>query len=404
MGNNMQTKNQVRPQVMVRQSQSDGTRTNAMAQKQEMTTKYILQWFSPRWFICVMGTGALANVYQLLSGRPTGALHTLAEVFLSMAILIFVTSAAFMLVRLIVGWECVQKEWRHASLIQFYSTISIAAAVCATGLFNIPLSFLSQSAAYNVAAVFWCIALIEGVFFLFFIPFKVSTGDHAEPRRALGFWFLPPVGLFVLVFAGNFWAVRMTSEATVQAILFVNIFLLGVAIPLTVILYAVILFRALFHNFPRRDVAPSFMIGVAPVGVSIIAMNTLVPVLTKANIPLVDPALAASLIQFTSLFLWSFGMWWLVYALTVITLYFLKHRIPVTLGYWAFIFPPAAYTIATLLLANLLSLPFLKNVAIILAVALSLSWLVNLILTIRGMIDKSIFDVAPTFKGDIPYL
>lgn len=403
MANTVQTKNEVSPQFAVRLL-LDNTGTKAMPDKQEMTGKYILQWFSPRWFICVMGTGALANVYQLLSGRPTGALHTLAEVFLGMAILVFVTVTAFMLVRLIVGWECVQKEWRHASLIQFYSAISIAAAVCATGLFNIPLSFLSQSVAYSLAAAFWWIALVEGVFFLFFIPFKVSTGDHAEPRRALGFWFLPPVGLFVLVFAGNFWAVRMSSDAMVQAILFVNIFLLGIAIPLTVIYYTIILFRALFHNFPRRDVAPSFMIGVAPVGVSIIALNTLIPVLKKADIHWVDPALAGSLIQFMSLFLWSFGMWWLIYALTVITFYFLKHRIPVTLGYWAFIFPPAAYTIATLLLANLLGLPLLKNVAIVLAIVLSLSWLANLVLTVRGMINKSIFDVAPTFKGDIPYL
>lgn len=403
MANTVQTKNEVSPQSAVRLP-LDNMRRKAMPDKQEITGKYILQWFSPRWFICVMGTGALANVYQLLSGRPTGALHALAEVFLGLAILIFVTATAFMLVRLIVGWECVQKEWRHASLIQFYSAISIAAAVCATGLFNIPLSFISPSVAYSVAAVFWWIALVEGVFFLFFIPFKVSTGDHAEPRRALGFWFLSPVGLFVLVFAGNFWAVRTTNEATVQAILFVNILLLGVAIPLTVIFYTIILFRALFHNFPRRDVAPSFMIGVAPVGVSIIAMNTLIPVLKKANVHLVDPALAASLIQCISLFLWSFGMWWLIYALTVITLYFLKHRVPVTLGYWAFIFPPAAYTIATLLLANLLNFPLLKNVGIVLAMVFSFWWLVNLILTVRGMIDKSIFDVAPTFKGDIPYL
>lgn len=403
MANTVQTKNEVSPQLAVRLP-LDNTRRKAIPDKQEITSKYILQWFSPRWFICVMGTGALANVYQLLAGSATGALHTLAEVFLGLAILIFVTATAFMLVRLIVGWECVQKEWRHASLIQFYSAISIAAAVCATGLFNIPLSFVSQSVAYSVAAVFWWIALVEGVFFLFFIPFKVSTGDHAEPRRALGYWFLPPVGLFVLVFAGNFWAVRMTNEAAVQAILFVNIFLLGVATPLTVIFYTIILFRALFHNFPRRDVAPSFMIGVAPVGVSIIAMNTLIPVLKKAEVHLVDPVIAGSLVQFFSLFLWSFGMWWLIYALTVIILYFLKHRIPVTLGYWAFIFPPAAYTIATLLLANLLGLPLLKNVAIVLAFILSVSWLVNSILTIRGVIDKSIFDVAPTFKGDIPYL
>jgi len=29
---------------------------------------------------------------------------------------------------------------------------------------------------------------------------------------------------------------------------------------------------------------------------------------------------------------------------------------------------------------------------------------VNVVLTIRGMLDRTIFDVAPTFKGDIPYL
>lgn len=375
-----------------------------MPNSESLSTRYILQWFSPRWFISVMGTGALANVYQLLSGKSSGLLHTLAEVFLGLALAIFVVSAVLMIVRLFVGWEEIQKEWRHASLIQFYSTISIAAAVCATGLFNIPLSYLSAPAAHSIAAVFWWIALVEGVFFLFFIPYKVSTGPHAEPRRALGFWFLSPVGLFVLVFAGNFWAAHMTNPGTVRAILFVNILLLGIAIPLTGIYYTIILFRALFHNFPRRDVAPSFMIGVAPVGVSIIALNTLVPVLKKSGLNLIDPEVFGSLVRFGSLLFWAFGMWWLLYALFVIALYFVKHRVPVTLGYWAFIFPPAAYTIATLLLAKLLGLPMLKVVGMVLATVFSAWWAVNMVLTVRGMINKSIFDVAPTFKGDIPYL
>jgi len=206
-----------------------------MPSKQPLTTRYILQWFSPRWFIFVMGTGALANIYQLFSGREAGALHVLAEVFLLLAMTVFVVAAVFMIVRFLVGWECVLKEWRHASLIQFYSTISIAAAVCATGLLNIPVAFLSRLAAERLAGVFWWIALIDGLFFLLFIPFKVSTGQHAEPRRALGFWFLSPVGLFVLVFAGNFWAMHMTNQANVRAMLFLNTMILGIAIPLTVI-------------------------------------------------------------------------------------------------------------------------------------------------------------------------
>ena len=375
-----------------------------MAATQFLTPRYILRWFSPRWFIFVMGTGALANVYQLLSGESAGAMHTLAQVFLWLAIGVFVVASVFMVVRVLVGWDCMLKEWRHASLIQFYSTISIAAAVCATGLLNIPLSLISSGAADTLAAVFWWIALVEGLFFVFFGPFKVTSGNHAQPRRALGFWFLPPVGLFVLVFAGNFWAMHMSSQAHVRAILFLNALILGVAIPLTVIFYTLVLFRALFYNFPRRDVAPSFMIGVAPVGVSIVALNTLVPVLAKSGVDLIDPALLGSIIKVVSLLLWGFGFWWLIYAICVVTRYFLKQKVPVTLGYWAFIFPPAAYTIASLLLAKSLGIPLLRTVAVVLAVAFSIWWLVNVVLTIRGMINRTIFDVSPTFKGDIPYL
>jgi tellurite resistance protein TehA-like permease len=372
--------------------------------KNELTAQYILRWFSPRWFIFVMGTGALANIYQLIAGKPEGFLHSLAVFFLTLAIVVFFTAMVFLIVRFIVGMDCILKEWRHASLIQFYSTISIASAVCATGLFNVPLSFISKNFAHNLAAIFWWISLVVGLFFIFFTPFKVTSGNHAQPRRALGFWFLAPVGLFVLVFAGNFWALHMTNQAHVKNILFVNTLILGIAIPLTVIVYTIVLFRALFYNFPRRDVAPSFMIGVAPVGVCIIAINTIIPVLGKSGVSIISPDTLAPFIKVVSLLLWGFGLWWLVYALTTITLYMLKQRVPVTLGYWAFIFPPAAYTIATLIIAKSLNLPLLRNFAVILAIVFTLWWVVNFILTIRGMVNKTIFDVSPTFKGDIPYL
>jgi len=375
-----------------------------MAQTQQLTTKHILQWFSPRWFIFVMGTGALANVYQLLSSGRSETLHILAEVFLTLAIIVFAVSAIFMIIRCFVGWECILKEWRHASLIQFYSAISIAAAVCTTGLLNVPLFYLSKLGAERLAAVFWWIALIDGVFFVFFGPFKVTSGNHAQPRRGLAFWFLPPVGLFVLVFAGNFSAMHMTSDTQVRTMLTLNTLILGVAIPLTVIFYTIVLFRSLFYNFPRRDVAPSFMIGVAPVAVCIIAINTLIPVLKKSGVEIIDPALLGPFVMVVSLLLWSFGLWWLIYALAVITLYFFKQGIPVTLGYWAFIFPPAAYTIASLLLEKSTGLALLRIVAVTLAIVVSIAWVVNVVLTVRGMLNKTIFDVAPTFKGDIPYL
>ncbi len=351
-----------------------------------------------------MGTGAFANIYQLLSGGTSGVLHGIAVMLLLLAVGVFCASLVFMGFRLVAGLDCMLKEWRHSSLIQFYSAISIAAAVCATGLMNIPVQFVSSKTVGFLAAVFWWIALIDGLFFVFFGPIKVTIGSHAQPRRALGFWFLAPVGLFVLVFAGNFRAMHMSDTGDIRTMLFLNTLILGVAICLTVIFYTIILFRALFYNFPRRDVAPSFMIGVAPVGVSIVAVNTLIPVLKKSGLQIIDPELVASLVKVFSVMLWGFGLWWLVYSLIIVVYYFYKKGIPVTLGYWAFIFPPAAYTLASLLLAKSLGVPLFKVVAVALTLVFSIWWLVNVVLTVRGMFTKRIFDVAPTFKGDIPYL
>jgi len=136
--------------------------------KRQLTAQYILRWFSPRWFIFIMGTGALANVFQLLSGARTGLLHELAVSFLVLAIGVFPVAAFFMMLRFFVGLDCILKEWRHSSLIQFYSAIFIAAAICATGLINVPTSFIPEGAAYNLALVFWWIALVIGLFLALF--------------------------------------------------------------------------------------------------------------------------------------------------------------------------------------------------------------------------------------------
>jgi tellurite resistance protein TehA-like permease len=220
----------------------------------------------------------------------------------------------------------------------------------------------------------------------------------------LGFWFLPPVGLFVLVFAGNFLAMRMENIHYANVLLVFNVVVLGVAILLTAMVYTFFMQRSFFYNFPRKDVAPSFMIGVAPLGVSIIAINTILPLIAKVGIASPDLQILTVLIKGASLLLWGFGLWWLIMASLLTMTYFFRGGVPVTLGYWAFIFPPAAYTIASLIVANSLNLMFVKYVAIVLAVGLLAAWIVILVLTIRGMIDRSIFDVSPTFKGDIPYL
>ena len=245
----------------------------------------------------------------------------------------------------------------------------------------------------------WWLALVLSVFFVVLIPLRVILGEHAEPKRALGFWFLPPVGLFVVVFDGNFLAGHLSNPASVAAMFEVNTIILGVALLLTVAVFTIFLFRAFFYRFPRPDVTPSYVIGLAPIGVSIIALNTWLPVYAKvspAGLPPVE--ILGPVINLLSLLLWSFGLWWAVVAVGIVGTKLARGGVPVTLGYWAFIFPPAAYTISTLLLAGKLSYSFLFVTGYIMAALVSVAWLVVAGLVIRNTLNLRIFELPPSFQ------
>ncbi len=108
------------------------------------------------------------NIYQMILSNSVGLLHNLVVVFLGIALGAFPIALAFMVIRFFVGFDCILKEWRHSSLIQFYSAIFIAAVICAVGLLNIPVGFIPKSFAFALASKLWWIAVIVGVFFIFF--------------------------------------------------------------------------------------------------------------------------------------------------------------------------------------------------------------------------------------------
>ncbi|MDP8218300.1 MAG: hypothetical protein P9M03_06200 [Candidatus Theseobacter exili] len=181
-------------------------RINEKKQSNTLSISYILRWFSPRWFIFIMGTGALATIFQLFAGKPAGVLHSIAVFFLMTALVVFPVAFFFMVLRFFVGLDCIMKEWRHSSLIQFYSAISIAAAICATGLLNIPVSFIPKGTAYTLAVVFWWTACVTGLFFIFLTPYNVITGITLNHAGLWDFGFFRQLGSLCWFFPGIFWA------------------------------------------------------------------------------------------------------------------------------------------------------------------------------------------------------
>lgn len=359
----------------------------------------ILRYFSPRWFIAIMGTGAVANILQMLSGQKVGFLHQAAASLLMVAVAAFPIALGLLISRIFIDRETLGKELRHSSLVQFYSAIFIAAAICATGLIKIPLPQLDQGLVLWTAKIYWGLALVIGLGLSLFTPWRIITLNHGEPRRILGFWFLPPVGLFVLVFSGNFLALKTGAPAWINTIGILNLNLLGVATVLSVMLYTLFFFRGLAYPFPKGDVIPSFTIGLAPIGVSIIAFHSQLPVIMEASsLSFIPVSILSPLISVLSILLWGFGFWWLFLTVCITFTAVTRQKIPVTLGYWAFIFPPAAFTLASLILGKSTSIAFIQNSAFVLSAAVILGWFMVSILTIRGIFNRSIFKLPPSFS------
>lgn len=359
----------------------------------------ILRFFSPRWFIAIMGTGAIANALQILSAGRSPVWHQAAVALIVLAVASYPVVLGLLLSRLWVDRDMVSRELRHSSLVQFYSAVFIAAAICATGLLKIPLPFLGDGLPLVLAKGFWWFAAVVGVTLAVFTPWRIITLNHGEPRRILGFWFLPPVGLFVLVFAGNFLAMHPAHADWVQPMTVFNAVLLGAAALQTIALFTMFLFRALAYPFPPKDVVPSFTIGLAPIGVAVIALLTYQPLLQRAALPGFDVAASLMpLIVFACVLLWGFGLWWLLVTIGIVATAAARTGVPFTLGFWAFIFPPAAFAIASLLLGQATQFALIQTTGLVLTLALAAAWLAMSILTVRGIISRRIFDLPPSFQ------
>jgi tellurite resistance protein TehA-like permease len=62
--------------------------------------------------------------------------------------------------------------------------------------------------AVLISKIFYIIALVLGTIIPVLVPFMLTISEKVDSKHAIGIWFLPPVGIFVLVFAGNFMALH----------------------------------------------------------------------------------------------------------------------------------------------------------------------------------------------------
>ena len=304
-----------------------------------------LQHFPVSWFAMVMGLSGL-----------TIALHRAETVFnlaiqpslasLVFTITVFLALAGLYLLKAVRYPQQVKGEFNHPVKLNFAPTMSI-------GLILISIALLPHSKTLSLAV--WTLGVALHLVFTLYVLATWIHHTHFEINHMNPAWFIPIVGNILVPIAG-----------VPHGFTEVSWFFFSIGLVFWLVLLAIIFNRMFFHNPLPGKLLPTLFILIAPPGVGFVSWMQLNGELDAFARILYYSALFLTLMLFTQ------------------APRFLK--LPFFLSWWAYSFPMAAITIATLGMYQLLGSPFFKW--------LGAALLVVLIVLIIGLLVRTAVAVS----------
>ncbi|MCP5158573.1 MAG: SLAC1 anion channel family protein [Gammaproteobacteria bacterium] len=315
--------------------------TPVIASRRE-TTCHRLEHFPIAIFSTVMGMAGLTLAWQkahMVLGAPSmigaalrGAVSTL-----------FVILLACYSIKILRYPQAVGVEMRHPIRINFFPTVSIS-------LLLLAITYLESA---PVAAFWlWSAGALLHLGFTLAIFGSWLHHTHYDIKHTNPAWFIPVVGNIIIPVAG----VRLASPE-------LSWFFFSIGLVFWIVLLTIVLYRLFFHEPLPVRLAPTLFILLAPPSVGFIAYINLTGELDAF----------ARILYYSALFL--------ALVLGSNAVRFL--RLPFFISAWAYSFPLAALTLATLIMSTYLSIPLFNLLGIGLLALLSL---VVSILVFRTMI------------------
>jgi tellurite resistance protein len=297
----------------------------------EPTSEPRLYYFPVSFFAMVMGLTGLAIAWHRAEVAFALTVN-LSTPILLLAAAIFCVLIALYLSKLIRWPGAVAAELGHPTHINFFPTISISLLLLAIGtLPHWP----------GVAGVLWVVGTSLHLLLALYIMGVWIHHEHFEIHHINPAWFIPVVGNVLVPIAGVTLGFGELSW-----------FFFSIGMVFWLVLFTIIVYRMLFHHPMPERLMPTFFILIAPPAVGFIAYLQLAGQLDAF----------ARILLYTGLFL----------TLLLATQIGRFLRIPFYLSWWAYSFPLAAITTATLVMYELTGL----------AVFAGLAWLLLTLVTL----------------------
>jgi len=194
-------------------------------------------------------------------------------------------------------------------------------------------------------------------------------------------WLIPIVPQEVAGAGGALLIPYMHPISTQTTMLYINLLLWALSVPLALSVLVVLYLRLVLHKLPPREMAASIWVSLGPIGTGVIDLVTLgkdgIPILGSMGVMMRAGELLLGLA------LWGYGMWWLVMAILV-TFRYLRWGFPFNMGWWGFTFPLGVYTVGTFSLLSTTHHPIFRLVGSLLDVLLTAVWVMVAGRTLHG--------------------
>lgn len=314
-----------------------------------------LQFFPISFFAAVLGLTGMTIAFQRAE-RLLGMPFAISNVLLAASLAVFLAIATFYALKATRYPDAVKREFAHPIKINFFPTISISLL-----LFSIAFMRLNS----DVSRAFWIAGIIIHLLFTIAILSAWMHRPTFQIQHINPAWFIPMVGNIIVPIAG-------VEHAPAE----ISWFFFSIGLIFWLALFILFLNRIIFHNPLPERLTPTLFIMIAPPAIGFISYLRLM----EREVSSFELDGFARILYYFALFIF----------IVLLTQYRQFVKIPFYLSWWAYSFPMAAITIATVLMASKTNMLFFQGLAYLLLIALASLIALLLFRTIAAIVQRKI--------------
>jgi len=335
--------------------------------------------FTWPWFSMTMSTGALSVVLGNSPNTFTG-LQTIGKIVYILDLVLFLIFNGLMITRFILLPRKLTASLHHPVEGLFHGTYWVSVALILNGAYVFGnketgswMTKAQEVCFWTYCAISFSISIIQ--YSMFFRLERLNVTD------AVPAWIFP---IYPLLVTGTLAGTILPSqpEDASWKIFVGGVMFQGVAWTVSFLMYAIYMQRLMTSSLPSANVRPGMFVSVGPAGYTSAGLFSLAkqaPRLIPANywtdtvVP--DGEIVRIIGIMAGLFVLLFAYWF--FFITTIAILTGIRKMTFSLNWWAFIFPNAGLTLATIQAGSALKSQGINGVASALTILLVIMWFIT---------------------------